>query len=327
MYVLTTVLLSYCNACLAAGVAFGVLALLRPLLLRLVTPQQRVWMWYVFWVGSIVLGQWGWPTLLRVFPISVWDLLNVPAGQGLYSVPAFLPDYYAGPGDYLLTLPGGAQVTVALTDGLCLALTALYLAGLAAMAVWMVRRSHALRDLGRQGARVKIRRMRREDFWGDVVEPAVWVANGLPASFLLDNEIYLQKELPPQRQGLVLLHETVHVQLHHNRIKYWMSWALAVGWWNPLIWLGYRYTCLDMELACDARTMEILTPQERRAYAHTLVELGSGRHPWEVPLAFGESDGVRRVKAVLAWKSPSIPRRLLGLCVTLAVMFLFLGAP
>ena len=110
-------------------------------------------------------------------------------------------------------------------------------------------------------------------------------------------------------------------------IKGYMSFALIAGWWNPLIWLGYRYTCLDMELSCDARTMERLSPQERREYAQTLVELGSGQRLWDVPLAFGESDGERRVKALLAWKPLTIPRKLLGLCAAALVMCLFLGTP
>ena len=332
MDVLITLLLCFCNTCLAAGVAFGVLVLLRPLLVPLVTPQQRVWMWYLFWYSIPFLSVWNifaYPGF-RILPITVWDLLGVPSSESprtLFGAPAFLPGRYGGPGIYHLTLPGGRQIPVELTDGLCLVLAALYLASIAAVAVWMVRRSHALRNVGRQGTRVRIRRMRREDFWGDVPDPPVWVASGLPASFILGDEIYLQKELPPQRQGLVLLHETVHVQLRHSLIKFWMSCALAVGWWNPLIWLGYRYTCLDMELACDARTMESLTPQERQEYARTLVDLGSGQRHWEAPLSFGESDGARRVKALLAWKSASIPRRLLGLCVALAVMCLFLGMP
>ena len=157
--------------------------------------------------------------------------------------------------------------------------------------------------------------------------PRVWVTPGLPASFVLGGEVYLQKELPPERQKLVLLHELDHLCLRHGVIKGYMSFALIAGWWNPLIWLGYRYTCLDMELSCDARTMERLSPQERREYAQTLVELGSGQRLWDVPLAFGESDGERRVKALLAWKPLTIPRKLLGLCAAALVMCLFLGTP
>ena len=61
--------------------------------------------------------------------------------------------------------------------------------------------------------------------------------------------------------------------------------------------------------------------------SHALVELGAGKQLWDVPLAFGESDGERRVKALLAWKPLTIPRKLLGLCAAALVMCLFLGTP
>ena len=42
-----TIFLNHLNAGLALGVVLAVLLLLRPLLLRLLTPQQRVAVWYV----------------------------------------------------------------------------------------------------------------------------------------------------------------------------------------------------------------------------------------------------------------------------------------
>lgn len=317
------------NSCLNAGVVFGVFLLLRPLLVRIVTPQQRVWLWYIFWYSVPFFTLWSGVRWFRVLPVTVWDLLGVSAANRYvgFQGPLFLPAYYDGPGSYALTLPGGTQVPIALTDTLCLAAAAVYLAGVVCLGVWMVRRNRALRRLGQTGTFLRIQRMQWEGSWREIGKPRVWVTPGLPASFVLGGEVYLQKELPPERQKLVLLHELDHLHLQHSIIKGYMSCALAIGWWNPLIWLGYRYTCLDMELSCDARTMERLSPQERREYAQTLVELGSGQRLWDVPLAFGESDGERRVKALLVWKPLTIPRKLLGLCAAALVMCLFLGTP
>ena len=227
----------------------------------------------------------------------------------------------------MLTLPGGVQLPMELNDNLCLAVAAVYLAGALYVAFRIVHPSLTLRRLGRSGTPLRVRRCRREDIWGEWASPRIWVASGLPASFVLGSSVYLQQELPPDQQELVLIHELDHLQLRHSMIKGYTSFALAIGWWNPLFWLGYRYACLDMELACDARTMEQLTPEERRAYAQTLVELGSGQRLWNAPLAFGESDGARRVKALLAWKPPTILQKLLGLCAAALVMCLFLGTP
>ena len=328
-----TLLFTMGNVCLNMGVVFGVFLLLRPLLVRIVTPQQRVWLWYIFWYSALFFTAWGCISYHRVLPVTVWDLLGVSAARSyeLFRGPLFLPPDYDGPGTYALTLPGGVRVPIALTDTLCLAVAAVYLAGVVCLAVWMVRRALALRRLGQRGTRTEV------GLWSDFGKPKeepdapdtcpVWLAPNLPTSFALWNAIYLQEELPPERRRLVLLHELDHLCLRHGMIKGYMSFTLIAGWWNPLIWLGYRYTCLDMELSCDARTMERLSPQERREYAQTLVELGSGQRLWDVPLAFGESDGARRVRALLAWKPLTIPKKLLGLCAAALVMCLFLGTP
>ena len=327
-----TLLFTYGNICLSTGVIFGIFFLLRPLLVRTVTPQQRVWMWYILWYSMPFFTVWRLVSSLRVLPVTVWDLLGVVSSgslwyRGLYGGPLFLPAAYDGPGVYALSLPGGVQVPVELSDQLCLAAAAVYLAGAAYLAFRMIRSARALRRMGRSGTPLRVRRCRREDIWGEWTSPRIWAASGLPTSFVLGGEIYLQKELPPEQQELVLLHELDHLQLRHGLIKGYMSVALVVGWWNPLIWLGYRYTCLDMELSCDARTMEQLSPAERREYAKALVELGAGRKLWDAPLAFGESDGERRVRAILAWKPLTLPRKLLGLSITVLVMLLFFGTP
>ena len=231
-----TLLFALGNLCLCMGIAFGVFFLLRPLLLRLVTPQQRVWMWYIFWYSLPFFQVWAAVTWGRIFPVTVWDLIGAaaPVEYGwarLFEGPKFLPSEYTGPGSYVFTLPGGGQVPVALTDGLCMAVAAVYLAGAACLAVRMVRRNRALRRLGRTGTSLQIR---RKTTFGYGIETAkVRIVSGLPTSFVLDNEVYLQKELPPGRQRLVLLHELDHLHLRHGMIKGYMSFALIAGWWNP----------------------------------------------------------------------------------------------
>ena len=72
-----TIFLNHLNAGLALGVVLAVLILLRPLLLRLLTPQQRVAVWYVAWSIGIFGNLWGLTSLVRVLPVTVWDLLDV----------------------------------------------------------------------------------------------------------------------------------------------------------------------------------------------------------------------------------------------------------
>ena len=196
-----TLLFTMGNVCLNMGVVFGVFLLLRPLLVRIVTPQQRVWLWYVFWYSALFFTAWGCISYHRVLPVTVWDLLGVSAARSyeLFRGPLFLPPDYDGPGTYALTLPGGVQVPIALTDTLCLAVAAVYLAGVVCLAVWMVRRALALRRLGQQGTRTEV------GLWSDFGKPKeepdapdtcpVWLAPNLPTSFALWNAIYLQEDI------------------------------------------------------------------------------------------------------------------------------------
>ncbi len=230
-----TLLFTMGNVCLNLGVVFGVFLLLRPLLVRIVTPQQRVWLWYVFWYSALFFTGWGCISYYRVLPVTVWDLLKIPGGinYGLFSGPLFLPPDYDGPGTYALTLPGGVRVPIALTDNLCLAAAAVYLTGVVCLAVWMVRRALALRRLGQQGTRTEV------GLWSDFGKPKeepdapdtcpVWLAPNLPTSFALWNAIYLQEELSPERRRLVLLHEVDHLYLRHGIIKGYMSFALIAS--------------------------------------------------------------------------------------------------
>ena len=127
--------------------------------------------------------------------------------------------------------------------------------------------------------------------------------------------------------ALVLRHELNHRARIHGMVKAAVTFALALHWWNPLLWLAHRYVCLDLELDCDQTTLNQLPPPQRREYAKPRVELGAGRQLWDVPLAFGESDGAVRVKAILAWRPRSIPFQVLQWAVFVLVLLFFLGGP
>ena len=190
-----------------------------------------------------------------------------------------------------------------LSDLVLLLLGLVWLAGVAAGAVWLWRRSRQVKAPGREGPPVGGGRPlmyaldRQPDAPqcdGAAVPGAVlqlrvpqWGEAGRGA---------VRYDLPPggavpQRRELVLRHEWSHIRLNHGWMKSWACGALLLFWWNPILWAAYRCFCRDLELACDEKTLEGLHgPEERREYARTLLELAAGRQLWEVPLAFGESD-------------------------------------
>lgn len=335
---LGTMMLGVMNISIISGLVFAAFLLLRPLLLHLLSPQQRVVLWGAVWITmysptSYPVCVW----LSRAMPLSFRGLLVPRAGSGPWGTPDFLPGSYGGTGAYHLALPGGGAVQVELTDGLMLALFGLWLAGGVAVGLWMWHRGRRLNAVVRRG-----RQLPQEELEGlcpDLSEQsvAVWVCPGLTTSFVREGtgstsggakyEIFLQEGLTQDQTALILRHELGHIRLWHCRLKWITTIALEVHWWNPLIWLGYRYFCRDLELACDAATMAELATKERRAYAHTLVELASGRHLWGSPLSFGECDAQIRIRSVARWR----PRGGLTVCLTglatLVLLLFFLASP
>ena len=310
----------YLNLGLAVGLTCGALLLLRPLLKRVLSPRQRLLLWMTAWLSAYV-PQWyqilSWP---HVLPVTFRDLITPRTMENLSfdRVPAYFPDCQ-GEQQINLALPGGAYLPVTLEPWMVTLAGAVLLGGVVLLTLYFCRRSEGIKAQASQGRLLDWDGPELKPFYG--LKPAgdyvlVRLCKGLPTSFVyqkaekLDgikyNMIYLQEELPPERMGMVLRHELNHLKRKHPWMKVIITCGLVLHWWNPLIWLAYKYTCLDLEMDCDRFTLEQLSPQNCREYARTLVELGAGKQIWDAPLAFGESDGAARVKAAVTWKKRTV---------------------
>lgn len=90
-------------------------------------------------------------------------------------------------------------------------------------------------------------------------------------------KVYVPKHFDPQALNLVMLHEEEHIRGKHLWAKAAMRMAICVHWFNPLVWTMAAWLFHDMELACDARVVQRLSPADRAAYAHLLVSMGTRR--------------------------------------------------
>lgn len=328
--------IDFVNAGLLLGILFGALIVLRPAANRLLSPGQRVLLWGPGWVLAFFVP---WVELagrIYVLPVTVRGWAVQAAGE------QYIPDFSAGPGRYTMTLPDGGAYSFSVTQDMIAALGAVFLLswlGILLLGIWSERR---LRRLGLEGQRMDGEALAAcgvDEAWLaeqglDGGKLAVRVCSGLPTSFVRSGHdtgrrdgvrwvVCLQAELPRERMELVLRHELEHICQHHTWLKTYMWCALAFHWWNPIFWIAYRLTCRDMELACDRAVLARLDGKGRREYARTLVELGSGRYLWSVPMSFGECDAALRVRQAVNWR----PRRrwCAGLSVLLtAFLLLFL---
>ena len=77
--------------------------------------------------------------------------------------------------------------------------------------------------------------------------------------------------------SLVLLHELCHLRRLDILYKALLYAAGAFHWFNPLVWMMVRQGIRDMELCCDDDVSALLTAQERKHYAQTILSAIPGK--------------------------------------------------
>ena len=106
----------------------------------------------------------------------------------------------------------------------------------------------------------------------------VYRADGLPSPCLFGlvrPAVYVTAEAvhDPVMLRHVLAHEHTHFRHADHVWNLLRSAALAVHWWNPLVWWAAILSRRDCELACDEGALKRLGDGERVAYGRTLLSL------------------------------------------------------
>lgn len=124
---------------------------------------------------------------------------------------------------------------------------------------------------------IRLRRV-RHPLEGMNTPVPVYIASALPSPCLvglLKPSVYVTEEAAAD--PIMLRHVLVHELTHYNHRDHLWSvlrgLALAMHWWNPLVWLAVIYSRRDGELACDEGALERLGDSERTAYGETLLSL------------------------------------------------------
>lgn len=106
----------------------------------------------------------------------------------------------------------------------------------------------------------------------------VYAAVGLPSPCLFGifrPTVYVTPDAAadPDMLRHVLAHEHTHYRHGDHIWSLLRCAALAVHWWNPLVWLSARLSQRDGELACDEGALKRLGEAERAGYGNTLLAL------------------------------------------------------
>ena len=119
-------------------------------------------------------------------------------------------------------------------------------------------------------------------------------------------KIYLPIGLSDADLTYILFHERTHIKRRDYIVKPAAFLALAVHWFNPLVWLAYFLLNADMEMSCDERTLKELGGEIKAVYSNALLALSTGKRLVGLsPLTFGEGGIKERIRNVMKFKKAS----------------------
>ena len=156
----------------------------------------------------------------------------------------------------------------------------------------------------------------------------IFIADDIKSPFvvgLFRPKIYLPCNLGDKEQEYIILHEQHHIKRLDHVMKALAFLALAIHWFNPLVWVAFVLASKDMEMSCDEAVIRKVEGDVRADYSASLLTLATGRRIIAgTPLAFGEGDTKGRINNLSKWKKPAVWVVLIAVvaCAVLAVTVL-----
>ena len=115
----------------------------------------------------------------------------------------------------------------------------------------------------------------------------------------------------------ILTHELTHIKRFDILLKWLLTAAVCIHWFNPFIWVMYIIANHDIEMSCDEAVVWALGETEKSAYALTLIELEERKSGF-APLCnnFAKNAIEERIKAIMKIKKSS----LLNIAIAIALV-------
>ncbi|HLV06411.1 MAG TPA: M56 family metallopeptidase [Croceibacterium sp.] len=231
------------------------------------------------WFGpQLAYALWGLPFLRLLMPPIVLPASLAPARS--HAVPLdTIPGSEAATASFMAESATPFAVVPAVTrdwSELVPVMASLWAGVALAFLAWRFVTYHKMRDLLLQDARPvgEIGKVRL------VEAPAV----SAPVAFgVLDKVIALPPLFMAQTdraaRDLAIEHEFAHHRGHDLLANMAAQLLLALHWFNPLAWYGWRAMRRDQEAACDARVLAGKGREERLRYAALIAGIATGPRP------------------------------------------------
>lgn len=211
---------------------------------------------------------------------------------------------------------GSSVVLPSTADGYLTVLSIIWLAGIAAMLIYMM---------------VSYLRIYLQVREATPIRGKVWECDQVHSPFILGlfrPRIYLPSDMSSADATYVIAHEQAHLRRLDHLWKPLGFLILTLHWFNPLMWVAYILLCRDIELACDERVIKQMGTEIKKDYSNALINCSLPRKMITAcPLAFGEVGVKQRIKSVLSYKKPAFWVIVVAIILLSATAVCFLTNP
>ena len=100
----------------------------------------------------------------------------------------------------------------------------------------------------------------------------------------------------------VMAHEYVHIRDNDAVFKLIGLAAVCAAWFNPFVWIAFKYFDRDLERFCDERVLRLLGFEHALKYARTLLDFAERQNRWAAMQSFTADPLEERIMGILNMK-------------------------
>jgi len=152
----------------------------------------------------------------------------------------------------------------------------------------------------------------------------IYITDSIETPFvlgILKPKIYLPNFLSEREKNYIILHEQKHINRFDHIFRFLSFIALCLHWYNPLVWLAFALSEIDMEMSCDEAVLKDMGNNIKKEYSYTLLSFANKKSRISqnsFKLAFGKNTTKTRIKNILNYKHSS--KKIVISCIILIVL-------
>lgn len=100
----------------------------------------------------------------------------------------------------------------------------------------------------------------------------------------------------------VMAHEYVHIRDNDAVFKLIGLAAVCAAWFNPFVWIAFKYFDRDLERFCDEKVLRLLGFEHASQYARTLLDFAERQNRWAAMQSFTADSLEERIMGILSMK-------------------------